>query len=171
MVEVTFAASGDGTQVVIEHSGRERLGDDAAAALAAPIEPEPGEWDVRRVIAHVAITDLAMLQVCQALVHGNPTRFENAPTQSVEVLDRWVSAADDDVHLLERSATASRQLAAALARLPADQLAHEVERPPVYDDQMMVDERRSWGQLAIGIQSEHHRPAHIGQLIDLSSPG
>ena len=215
-VEVTFAASGNGTQVVIEHSGWERLGDDAAArrqpyigpnawgavldhyadsteaspstveglrdaqqrfaeaaaaALAAPTEPEPGERDVRRIIAHVAITDIAMLQVCQALVHDNPTRFDNAPTQSTEVLDRWLSAADDDAHLLERSAAASRQLAAALARLSTDQLVREVDCLLVHDGEVMVDEQRRWGQLAIDIQSEHHVPAHIDQLTDLTDAG
>ena len=51
--------------------------------------PPPGEWDAARVLAHVALNDLAMTAVAHALVHGRTDlSFGNVTCQDPQVLDR-----------------------------------------------------------------------------------
>ena len=56
-------------------------------------EPPPGEWDAGRVLAHVALNDLAMTAVAQALVQGRTDlAFGNTTCQDPQVLTDWVAA-------------------------------------------------------------------------------
>ena len=84
--------------------------------------PPPGEWDAARVLAHVAVNDLAMTAVAQALVQGrtDPT-FGNTVCQDPQVLSAWVAATGDLPALVARGRGLAEVAMAATARLaPVD---------------------------------------------------
>ncbi|MEM8747973.1 MAG: hypothetical protein AAGF91_14830, partial [Actinomycetota bacterium] len=118
---------------------------------------------------HVALNDLALLQVCQALVHGRPARFENATAQSPEAMQTWLSTSADHDHTMRRATSAAVQLRAALARLSPEQLDTTVPCLLTHDGEVVLDGERPWGALAITTQTEMHLPAHTEQLADLTA--
>ena len=72
-------------------------------------EPPPGEWDAARVLAHVALNDLAMTAVAQALVHGRTDlAFGNVTCQDPQVLTDWVAATGDLTALVARGRELAR---------------------------------------------------------------
>ena len=218
-VDISFEATDDGTRVVIEHHGWERLGPDAierrrsyvgpnawgavldhladsaradhgglddlrraqeryldvaGEALAASAPTTDGvaqsdDWTAEQVVAHVALNDLALLQVCQALVHGRPARFENATAQSPEAMQTWLSLSVDREHTMRRATSTAVQLRAALARLSPEQLETTVPCLLTHDGEVVLDGERPWGALAITTQTEMHLPAHTEQLADLTA--
>lgn len=132
-------------------------------------EPPEGEWNADEVIAHVTLNDSAMLGVCQAIVHDKPLRFENLVCQDRVVLGRWIEACGSRNVLLARGRHGSRQVLAALARLSPQQRAIDVPCRLTHDGEVMLDEARSWGAVAIEVQAAMHLPAHIEQLHKLRS--
>ncbi|MDW3220248.1 MAG: SRPBCC domain-containing protein [Acidimicrobiales bacterium] len=159
----------DGAESPADRSELEAL-DAAYAMFFAEAEtggfgPAPaGEWTAAEVIAHVALNDLAMIGVCQAIVHGRTTTFANERCQDPAVLARWTTAAGDQTGLIDRGRATSRQVVAALARLTPEQLAAEVHCRLLHAGAVMLDGPRPWGGVAIETQAEMHLPAHVGQL-------
>lgn len=127
----------------------------------------PGEWDADRVLAHVALNDAAMLAVGHALVHGAERRFENVVSQDPGVLTSWVESAGGPGEMLARARQAAGQFVAGLARLSSDQLATPVSCRLLHDGEVAFEDARPWAEVAIGIQSAGHLPAHTQQLRDL----
>ena len=139
-----------------------------AEATAGGFGPAPdGEWSAEQTIAHVALTDAAMLAVCHGIIHGHAVRFENDVCQDREVLAAWIDRHGDTQGLISAGRRVSSQLIAALKRLPAEQLAHEVHCKLSHDGQVMVGGPRPWGAIAIDVQAEMHLAAHTSQLADL----
>lgn len=131
-------------------------------------DPPPGQWDAARVLAHVALNDLAMTAVAQALVHGrtDPT-FGNVTCQDPQVLDGWVAATGGLAALVGRGRELAQMAMAATARLGPDQLATAVTCRLVHEGEVVLDDAMPWGRLAIDAQAGRHLPAHTGQLRDL----
>ena len=130
--------------------------------------PPPGEWDAPRVLAHVALNDLAMTAVAHGLVHGRTDlTFGNVTCQDAQVLTEWVNAAGDLAALVARGRALAEASMAATARLDPDQLATEVACRLFHDGELVLDEARPWGRMAVDAQAAVHLPAHTGQLRDL----
>lgn len=130
--------------------------------------PAPvGEWSVEQTVAHVALNDLAMLAVCQTLVHGGSARFENSVCQDLEVLARWVDRHGDLAGLIIAGREMSGLVLAALVRLSLEQRDTLVDCHLIHDGQVMLDEPRGWESVAVDTQTEVHLPAHGQQLRDL----
>ena len=130
--------------------------------------PPVGEWDAARVLAHVALNDLAMTAVAHGLVHGRTDlTFGNLTCQDPVVLADWVAATGDLAALVARGRELAQVAIAATARLDPDQLAREVPCRLVHDGELVLDEAMPWGRLAVDAQAGRHLPAHTGQLRDL----
>jgi len=130
--------------------------------------PPAGEWDAARVLAHVALNDLAMTAVAQALVHGRPdVAFGNTVCQDPQVLADWVSATGDLPALVARGRELAEMALASTARLDPDQLATEVPCRLFHDGELVFDGSMAWRGLAADAQASVHLPAHTGQLRDL----
>jgi hypothetical protein len=116
----------------------------------------------------VALNDLAMSAVAQALVQGRtvPT-FGNATCQDPQVLSAWVEATGDLAALVARGRQLAEVALAATARLDADQLSTAVPCRLFHDGELVLDARMPWGRLAAETQASVHLPAHTGQLRDL----
>lgn len=162
----------DGAESSVDRADLEAL-ESAYASFFAEAEndgfgaPPAGEWTADEVLAHVALNDLAMIGVCQAIVHGRTITFANERCQDPVVLRRWSDAAGDRAGLIDRGRATSRQVIAALARLTPEQLATEVHCHLLHAGAVMLDAPRPWGDVAIETQTEMHLPAHVGQLRDL----
>jgi uncharacterized protein YndB with AHSA1/START domain len=131
-------------------------------------EPPPGEWDAARVLAHVALNDLAMTAVAHALVHGSTDLvFGNTTCQDPQVLTDWVAATGDLGALVAQGRELAEVSMAATARLDPDQLATSVHCRLFHDGEIVLDDAMPWGRLAAGTQASVHLPAHTGQLRDL----
>ena len=130
--------------------------------------PPPGEWDAARVVAHVALSDLAMTAVAHALVEGRtvPT-FGNTVCQDPQVLSAWVEAAGDLPALVARGRELAEVAMAATARLDPDQLATPVPCRLFHDGGLVLDRPMPWGPFVAETQASVHLPAHTGQLRDL----
>lgn len=131
-------------------------------------EPPAGQWDAARVVAHVALNDLAMTAVAHALVHRHADlAFGNTTCQDPEVLAAWLAATGDLPALVARGRELAEVATAATARLDPDQLATLVPSRLLHDGEVVLDESVPWGRLAIDTQAGRHLPAHTGQLRDL----
>lgn len=130
--------------------------------------PPPGEWDAPRVLAHVALNDLAMTAVAHGLVHGRTDlTFGNVACQDPQVLTAWVTATGDLAALVARGRALAEASMAATARLDPEQLATEVGCRLFHDGELVLDEARPWAAVAVDAQTAVHLPAHTGQLRDL----
>jgi uncharacterized protein YndB with AHSA1/START domain len=130
--------------------------------------PPPGEWDAARVVAHVALSDLAMTAVAQALVHGRTDlEFTNVVCQDPGVLTAFVDETGDLAALVARGREIAATTTAAVQRLGADQLATPVHCRLLHDGEVALDATLSWGSLAVDTQASRHLTAHTGQLRDL----
>lgn len=139
---------------------------EAEAGGFAPPE-QAGEWDADQVIAHVALNDAAMINVCHAIISGRADLFANDTCQQPEVLARLVDRFGGGHGLIEHGRQQARQLVAVLGRLTDEQLATDVHCLLAHDGSVVLDEKRPWGPLAIDVQSGAHLPAHIEQLRNL----
>ncbi len=140
----------------------------AEAELGGFGEPPPGEWDAARVVAHVALNDLAMTAVAQALVQGRtvPT-FGNVVCQDPQVLTDWAAATGDLESLVARGRQLAEVVMAATARLDPDQLGTAVPCRLFHDGELVLDQPMPWGPFVAETQASVHLPAHTGQLRDL----
>lgn len=136
----------------------------AAAASGGFGPATDGEWSAPQVIAHVALNDLAMAAVAQAIVHGGTPSFDNRGSQDPAHLAAVVAACGDDAQLLAFGRHAARIAVAALARLGADQAQQLVHCRLESDGQVRLDEPRPWSVIASTIQADMHLPAHTEQL-------
>lgn len=141
-----------------------------ALAESGDFGPAPaGEWDADTTIAHVALNDLAMNQVCQALVHGKTAglRFENQICHDAAALRGWIESAGNRTELVARGRATALQVRAGLRRLSDEQRAALVHCRLTHDGNVMVDEPRPWGAIAIVVQAQVHLPAHVEQVANL----
>jgi uncharacterized protein YndB with AHSA1/START domain len=130
--------------------------------------PPAGEWGAEQVLAHVALNDLAMTAVAHALVHRRTdVEFGNTTSQDPQVLADFVAATGDLAALVARGRELAEVAMAAAARLDPAQLAVEVPCRLFHDGELVLDDRRPWGGLAVDTQARVHLPAHTGQLRDL----
>jgi uncharacterized protein YndB with AHSA1/START domain len=130
--------------------------------------PPQGEWGAPEVVAHVALSDLAMIAVSHALVHRRADlTFGNTTCQDPQVLAGWVAQAGDLATLVARGREVAAVAIAATARLDPDQLATPVACRLFHDGELVLDGAVPWGRMAAGTQASVHLPAHTGQLRDL----
>jgi len=130
--------------------------------------PPAGEWDAARVLAHVALNDLAMTAMAHALVHGRTDlTFGNVTCQDPQVLADWVAQTGDLAALVARGRELAQTAMTATARLDPDQLATQVPCRLFHDGEVVLDDPMPWGRLALDAHAERHLPAHTGQLRDL----
>ena len=130
--------------------------------------PPPGEWDALSVVAHVALSDQTLAAVSRALVHGLDPTMDNTWCQEPEVLAATIARHDGDLdRLLGWARDQARIARLSAARLDPGQRATLVPCRLLHDGQVVVDEPRPWGALAIIGQTVLHLPAHTGQLRDL----
>ena len=130
--------------------------------------PPDGEWDAGQVVAHVALNDLAMTAVAQAIVQGRGELvFANEVCQDRAVLDAFVQDAGDLSQLVARARSISAVARAATARLDRSRLATPVHCRMLHDGTVVLDEPVHWGRIAVHTQATRHLPAHTGQLRDL----
>lgn len=141
-----------------------------ALAESGEFGPAPdNEWDADTTIAHVALNDLAMTAVCQAIVHrtGEPLRFENQVCHDPSALSAWIDAAGDRSTLVARGRAAAIDVQAAIRRLSPEQRDTLVHCRLTHNGDIMVDEPRPWGVIAAVVQAQMHLPAHVEQLTNL----
>lgn len=130
--------------------------------------PAEGEWDADRVLAHVALNDLAMTAVAHALVQGREhLEFRNTVCQDPAVLAAEVARTPDLAARVARGRALAEVAMAAVARLDTGQRDTPVHCVLHHDGQVVLDERMPWGVLAVDVQASRHLPAHTGQLADL----
>ena len=130
--------------------------------------PPPGEWDAPRVVAHVALSDLAMTAVAQALVQGRTDlEFTNVVCQDPEVLTAFVAETGDLAALVARGREIAATTTAALQRLGSAQLATPVHCRLLHDGEVALDATLPWGRLAVDTPASTHLTAHTGPLRDL----
>jgi uncharacterized protein YndB with AHSA1/START domain len=140
-----------------------------AEAAAGGFGPPPeGEWDADRVLAHVALNDLAMTAVAHAVVHRRTDlEFRNVICQDPDVLTAEVARTADPVARLARGRRLADVALAAVALLDPEQLATPVHCVLHHDGEVVLDDVLPWGRVAIDVQAARHLPAHTGQLADL----
>ena len=130
--------------------------------------PPPGEWDAPRVVAHVALSDLALTAVAQAIVQGRTDlEFANVVCQDPEVLTAFIDDTGDLEALVARGREIAATATAAVLRLGPDQLATPVHCRMLHDGEVALDATLPWGSLAVDTQASRHLTAHTGQLRDL----
>ena len=132
-------------------------------------EAPEGEWNAEQVLAHVALNDAAMLVVCQAIVHQQPTRFENEVCQDPEVLASFISSAGSREELIHVGRRMANLVTASLRRLSPAQLETEVHCRLRHYDQVMADRPIPWKSVVVDTQAAMHLPAHVEQLRNLRS--
>lgn len=138
--------------------------DAAAAGTFGP--PSEGEWSAEQVIAHVALNDLGMTAVAQALVHRGQPTFDNERCQNLDALDRVIAGRNLEA-LIAFGRRCAEQAMAAVARLDTEQLQSAVHCRLTSDGETMLDAPMPWGQIAIDIQASRHLPSHTSQLHSL----
>lgn len=126
-------------------------------------------WNAEEVVAHVALNDLAMIGVAQALVHRGEAKFENRTAQDRSNLARVIEQCGGMLGLIEFGRWCAGGAMAAVARLNEEQQLQMVACQLEHDGQVVLDEPRPWAPLAVTVQARMHLPAHIGQLEDLRS--
>lgn len=126
--------------------------------------PPAGEWNADQVLAHVALSDLAVIAVSQALINDKPTHFENQTCQTPDHLAAWITRCRNRIGLIAAGRETAAQLMSIVGRLSPDQLATEVPCHLTHDGQVVVDAPRPWGAMAVEGQARIHLPAHIEQL-------
>lgn len=130
--------------------------------------PPAGEWDALQVVAHVALSDQSLAAVSRALVHGQAPAMDNTWCQEPDVLAAAIARHDGDLtRLIQWAREQARVALLAAARLDPQQQATQVPCRMRHDGQVVLDEPRPWGSLAIIGQARMHLPAHTGQLRDL----
>lgn len=130
--------------------------------------PAPnGQWNAEQVLAHVALTDLAMTAVAQALIHRGEPTFENHTCQDLANLAAVIEACDDLDGVITFGRTCATQAMSAVGRLDEEQRAHLVPCRMEHDGEVVLDDVRPWAQIAVAVQTQVHLPAHVGQLRDL----
>ncbi len=122
------------------------------------------EWGVEQVVAHVALNDLAMIAVAQALVHRGEPVFENRIAQDRTTLDAFVDASGDLDALIAVGRRCAVQSVAAVRLLDEDQRSNPVHCRLEDGGETRLDEPMPWGRVAIEIQATRHLPSHTEQL-------
>lgn len=129
--------------------------------------PSDAGWSAEQVVAHVALNDLAMTAVAQALVHREQPTFENRTCQVAETLTVLAAASGGLDHLIDFGRRCAVQAMAAAARLDQEQLSQEVACRFEHDGELVMEQSMPWGQVAIEIQAARHLPGHTEQLQNL----
>lgn len=142
-----------------------------AASGGFTAEPEPGDWDAVRVMAHVATNDEGLATITRRLIDQHDAlRLDNAlPTGSaMQALVRDTGGDPDKV--IEVGRRTSANLVLLLRRLDADQRSTAVHAHLVHAGQVAVDAPLPWWQLVV-IQANRHLPGHTEQLLALRRDG
>lgn len=126
--------------------------------------PPAGQWTAEQTIAHVALNDVAMLAVAQAIVHQNPARFENIICQNLDVLSHWIIADSSLEGLISRGQALAQLVCRSLERLTPEQLQIAVECRLFHDGEVVLEQPMPWRVIAVETQSDRHLPAHVEQL-------
>ena len=113
--------------------------------------PTDGGWTADQVIAHVALNDLALTAVAQALVHRREPTFGNHTCQVVAHLDALVDRWGDRAGLLAFGRRCADQAIGAARRLDAEQRAHLVPGRFEHDGEVVMEQALPWAQVAIEI--------------------
>ena len=121
---------------------------------AASAPRRRGSGTPPRVVAHVALSDLAMTAVAQALVHGRTdVEFTNVVCQDPEVLTAFVAETGDLAALVARGREIAATTTAAVQRLGSAQLATPVHCRLLHDGEVALDATLPWGSLAVDTQA------------------
>lgn len=169
LAESALAADRETSLQALEAAAEDFLGEAQRGGFGSP---PPGEWDALSVIAHVALSDQTLAAVSRALVHGLAPTMDNTWCQDPDVLAATIARHDGDLdRLIEWAREQARTARLAAARLDPEQRETLVPCRLLHDGQVVVDEPRAWGALAITAQTVLHLPAHTGQLRDLRGGG
>ncbi len=134
--------------------------------------PAPeGEWGAEQVLAHVALNDLALTAVAQAIVHGRTPDFRNVVCQDPDVLAAEVARSASPAERLARGRSLAAVALVAVARLSPTQRETPVHCVLHHDGSVVLDEVLPWAEVAVATQAGLHLPAHTGQLRDLRELG
>ncbi|MEM7093078.1 MAG: SRPBCC domain-containing protein [Actinomycetota bacterium] len=137
------------------------------ASVGGFLSPVVG-WSADEVIAHVLLNDLAILNVCQGLIHRRSgLRFENLVCHEPDRLASVIEGAGTRDELIRRGRHTADNVVAAVARLSDDQRETLVHCHLVHDGEVMVEGPRPWGAISIEVQADMHLPAHVDQLRNL----
>lgn len=139
----------------------------AEAAADGFTEPTDGGWNADRVIAHVALNDLALTAVAHALIHRRQPTFGNHVCQELANLDALIERCGDRVGLLAFGRRCADQAIGAVRRLDDEQRARLVPGRFEHDGEVVMEQALPWAQVAVEIQGARHLPAHIEQLQNL----
>ena len=129
--------------------------------------PPDGEWGADEVLAHVALNDLALAAVAQAIVHGGAPDFRNVTSQEPAVLAAEMARGATPAERVARGRSFAEVAMAAVARLSPSQRETPVHCVLHHDGAVVLDEVLPWAQVAVAVQAARHLPAHTGQLRDL----
>jgi hypothetical protein len=129
--------------------------------------PPAGEWSAEQVVAHVALNDLAMTAVTQAIIHAGEPHFENHTCQDAGHLAAVIDRCGDMDGLIGFGRACARDVMAALRRLRTEQQSQRVPCRLEHDGQVVVEAEHPWVAIAVHVQADRHLPAHIEQLANL----
>lgn len=131
--------------------------------------PPAGEWTAAQVVAHVALNDGALAEVTEAVLAGEPTRFDNTAVTRAATLDAHVARIGGLPELIAAGREAAARVVALAARLDDRTSAVAVHCHLLDGDTLVVDQPMPWGAMLLGTQASFHLPLHREQLHSLRS--
>lgn len=136
---------------------------DEVLALATGPEraADPGEWDRAQVLAHLAVNDVLLTKVTEALLAGRSAAYDNARAIDGQALRAFAVQAGDE--LPERVRAAGRRLARSAEQLSQEQRDTLVPARIVDGDEVVLDRAVPWGRL-LDTGASRHLPLHADQL-------
>ena len=125
--------------------------------------PPPGEWDAAHLLAHLHTTDAQITAAALAVIAGTRPSYDNRPSLDEWNLRRVIDEAGDLAGLIERVGWGGELLCTVAERLTDAHAAVQVPVLIISNDELIVDEPWSLGQLVQGI-GMIHLPRHADQL-------
>ncbi len=129
--------------------------------------PPDGEWGADEVLAHVALNDLALAAVAQAIVHDRTPDFRNVTCQEPDAMAAEIARSATPADRVARGRQLAGVALAVVARLSPSQRETPVHCVLHHDGAVVLDEVLPWAQVAVAVQATRHLPAHTDQLRDL----
>lgn len=128
--------------------------------------PPPGEWDEARLLAHIYTTHAQITAVAVGVVAGTRPTYDNRSSLDEWNLRRVIDQAGDLPGLINLVRWGGELHCTVVDHLTDAHAAVQVPVLIISNDEVVVDEPWTMGQLALGI-GMIHLPRHTDQLRSL----
>jgi hypothetical protein len=125
--------------------------------------PPPGEWDAARILAHIYATHAQITSLAVQVVAGLRPAYDNRPTLEEWNLRRVIDQAGDFAGLIDLVRWGGELHCTVAEHLTEEHAAIQVPVLIISNDELVVDEPWTLGQLVLGIGMVH-LPRHADQL-------